>query len=201
MKTFAVLITCFNRVETTLECLRHLYVAKLPVDVSFDVWLNDDGCTDGTGERVANEFPSVKMIKGSGRDYWCGGMRRVWYAAAKHFDYDGYLWLNDDTILASDAFLQIFDCPYRWDAILVGATLATEGGRTTYSGRDVNGCKIDPTGRYEEVFNINGNFVWIPRAVFGVLGNFPCYFTHAAGDFDYGLRAKEHCIKISQSLV
>lgn len=41
-KNVAVLMTCYNRVETTLRCLRGLFAQKLPEDVTLDAWLNDD---------------------------------------------------------------------------------------------------------------------------------------------------------------
>ena len=96
---FAVIMTCHNREGMTIECLRGLYECKLHRGKTFDVWLNDDGCTDGTAAKVSLLFPSVNVIMGSGHDYWCGGMRRAWGAASKYFDYDGYVWLNDDTFL------------------------------------------------------------------------------------------------------
>ena len=190
MKTFAVLITCFNRVETTLECLRHLFAARLPGGAAFDVWLNDDGCTDGTGERVEKEFPAVKIIKGSGHDYWCGGMRRAWDAAAKHFDYDAYLWLNDDTMLNEDAFEVLLSSPATNDQrlttndyIIVGAVCGRDG-KATYGGEQADGF-YPPDGSWTPIVQMNGNIVLVPRSVFRRLGNLPDYMTHSLGDSYY----------------
>lgn len=197
---FAVLITCFNRVEKTLECLRHLYACRLPYGVQFDVWLNDDGCTDGTGEQVSKLFQDVKIIKGSGFDYWCGGMRRIWNAASEHLDYDGYLWLNDDTMLNEDA-LEIVIPQRKSEEILVGAVCGQDG-RATYGGEDSNGFVI-PDGKWHGLRQMNGNVVWVPRAVFRRLGNFPSYLTHSLGDCDYSRRAVEIgiCVMLSPSFI
>lgn len=193
----AVLMTCFNRVETTLSCLAHLFRAAEGFDVS--VYLNDDASTDGTGDRVKTAYPSVHVIRGSGHGYWCGGMRRAWNAAiASGVAYDGYLWLNDDTYLCVDAFHVLFSSPYLRDALLVGATRSPNENRTTYAGRNAAQQLINPSGRWDPVYTINGNFVWIPQSVFRVLGNFPAYFTHALGDFDYGYRAYENGIGMYQ---
>ena len=153
---FAVLITCFNRADKTLECLRHLYSSSLPDDCAFDVWLNDDGCTDGTGTRVKTEFPAVNVIKGSGHDYWCGGMRRAWNAASEVCDYDGYLWLNDDTMLNKDAIRIILG---RDDgmSILVGA-VCNKQEKATYGGEDENGFVV-PDGTWHRRRQMNGNVV------------------------------------------
>lgn len=190
---FAVLITCFNRIEKTLECLRHLYLCRLPDGVEFDVWLNDDGCTDGTSERVVKEFPTVNIIKGSGHDYWCGGMRRVWNTAAEHFDYDGYLWLNDDTMLDENA-LDILLAQRCSGQILVGAVCGKDG-KATYGGEDGNGFVV-PDGTWRRLRQMNGNVVWVPRDVFRQLGNFAAYLTHSFGDSDYSRRAVENGIAV-----
>lgn len=193
----AVLMTCFNRVETTLSCLEHLFRAANGFDIT--VYLNDDGSSDGTSVRVCTAYPSVRVIRGSGHDYWCGGMRRAWSVAiASGIAYDGYLWLNDDTYLREDAFKVLFSSPYLRDALLVGATMSPYENRTTYAGRNAARHLVDPSGKWESVHTINGNFVWVPQSVFRVLGNFPAYFTHALGDFDYGYRAYSKGIRMYQ---
>ena len=203
---FAVLMTCHNRVATTLECLRRLFAARLPEDAAFDVWLNDDGSTDGTGEKCRAFFAvrsaagwrgEAHIVQGSGNDYWCGGMRHAWSAASAHADYDGYLWLNDDTFIYEDAVEMTFENEWRDSAVLVGATESPDGsGRTTYSGRNRRGEMVQPCGQYGRVWGMNGNFVFVPKTVYARLGNFPDYFTHALGDFDYGKRAVESGVAI-----
>ena len=69
----AVLITCFNRRETTLRCLRALYEQELPAGAMLRVVLTDDGSSDGTGDAVRTEFPGVVVLQGDGNQYWVGG--------------------------------------------------------------------------------------------------------------------------------
>jgi GT2 family glycosyltransferase len=89
----AVLMTCYNRREKTLACLRALKEAtKAAAGISdTDVYLVDDGCTDGTAEAVRLSFPNVQIVAGTGSLYWCGGMRLAWREAAKS-RYDAYVW-------------------------------------------------------------------------------------------------------------
>lgn len=199
----AALMTCYNRVETTLSCLKHLFAARLPKDVVFDVWLNDDGCTDGTGEKCRAFFSEKKRIgwqgdghilKGSGHDYWCGGMRRAWVAAIDSgMDYDGYLWLNDDTFLNEDAFAELLISE---EALVVGAISASDGVSDTYGGYDAKGDVVKHNGTVQEVERVNGNVVWVPRKVFEKIGNFDSHWTHALGDGDYSLRVREAGMQI-----
>lgn len=83
MMRIAVLMTCYNRVETTLRCLRLLFEQKGDFDVS--VFLVDDGSSDKTGERVKANFPQVNAIKGTGALYWCKGMNLAWRTAGNDF--------------------------------------------------------------------------------------------------------------------
>lgn len=57
MKTtihIATILTCFNRKDKTLSCLRHLYDAqdyynlKSENKINVSVYITDDGCTDNT---------------------------------------------------------------------------------------------------------------------------------------------------------
>ena len=199
---FAVLMTCHNRVATTLECLRRLFAARLPEDAVFDVWLNDDGSTDGTGEKCREFFADCSasgwrgeahIVQGSGNDYWCGGMRRAWAAASAHADYDGYLWLNDDTFLNEGAFGELLVSD---EALVVGAVCASDGIAGTYGGYDADGRFVERNGRLQEVERANGNAVWVPRRVFERIGNFDTHWTHAIGDGDYSLLVREAGMKV-----
>lgn len=192
---FAVLMTCHNRVETTLECLAHLSAAAKGHE--YDVYLNDDGSTDGTGARVAADYPNVKIIRGSGRDYWCGGMRRAWSAAASSgVDYDGYLWLNDDTFLFPDGLRMLFAAPDPDRTICVGAICSRDGKTATYGGEDARKGFLPPNGHWQALRQMNGNVVWVPRAVFARLGNLDRHWTHAMGDVDYSRTAVERGIPV-----
>ena len=76
MKYIAVLLTVHNRKECTEKALSHLFQSKMPNDVTLDVYLTDDGCTDGTAEMIQQEYPSVRVVKGDGNLYWNRGVER-----------------------------------------------------------------------------------------------------------------------------
>ena len=137
MKYWAVLLTVFNRKEKTLECLGRLF-DQLPIeDLQIDVFLTDDGCTDGTAEAVENLFPSVHILKGNGDLFWNRGMLMAWKAAADARDYDAYFWLNDDTFLYEETLtsLQRAVKDTEGKAIIVGATEDASHSKLTYGGR------------------------------------------------------------------
>jgi GT2 family glycosyltransferase len=191
MKTIAVLLTVHNRREKTLKCLEQLYAQQLPHGYAIDVFLTDDGCTDGTPDAIREQYPDVHIVEGNGALYWNRGMHKAWQAASTYKDYDYYLWLNDDTVLNSDAIkiLLVSSLSKNDKAIIVGTTSATLSEKTTYGGRERNGQLVIPTNYIQECDFFNGNIVLIPNYVFKIIGMNDPIFHHALGDFDYGLRA------------
>jgi len=63
VKSLAVLLTCHNRKDKTVECLSSLYTCIVPQGYSFDVFLVDDGSTDGTNETISEQFPLAKQLR------------------------------------------------------------------------------------------------------------------------------------------
>lgn len=200
-QSIAVLLTVHNRKAKTLKCLQRLY-AQLPLDgFLVDVYLTDDGCTDGTPEAVKQQFPQVHIIHGDGNLFWNRGMYTAWQEAAKE-DYDFYLWLNDDTLLLPNALKSLLESSQSKlnQAIIVAANRAKNEEKVTYSGHNKNG-KITPNKNLQPCNTFNGNCVLIPRNVYQKLGNLDWKFRHAIGDLDYGYRAKRAGIEMYVSSV
>jgi GT2 family glycosyltransferase len=195
----AVLLTCHNRRNDTLNCLKNLFKQDLPHDYDLDVYLVDDGSSDGTGVAVKDRFPKVNVIQGTGDLFWCGGMRLAWESAVKNDNYDFYLWLNDDTILYDGSVeTMIFNSEEKnHQAIICGTTASEKDGKLTYGGRVIGNPEIlEPSENLKECNIINGNFVLIPEMVYLEVGGLDPAFPHAIGDNDYGLRAVKKGIKI-----
>lgn len=200
MQTIAVLLTVFNRKSITLECLKRLY-SQLPIEnYQVNVYLTDDGCTDGTPEAVKQQFPQIHIIHGNGNLFWNRGMYIAWQKAAIR-NYDFYLWINDDTFVYPNMLSTLLQASKskKHKAIIVGATQSANHQLTTYGGRLSNGKVPTPNGKLIPIHHFNGNIVLIPRYVFQKLGNLDYYFTHSKGDFDYGLRANKAGINMFQA--
>jgi len=201
-------MTCFNRRETTLTCLANLWAQQLPKELSVDVYLTDDGCTDGTPDAVCARFPDTRIIVGDGTLFWNGGMRLALREAMRH-EYDFYLWLNDDTTLDPDAITRlvgVFDAvseSSKCAAIVVGTPADPDGGKPLYGGR-VRASRLKPM-RFSRVApgdepvrcdTFDGNCVLVSATAVRKLGNLDPAFAHLMGDTDYGLRAGQAGIPI-----
>jgi GT2 family glycosyltransferase len=193
----AVLITCHNRKLKTLACLGALYKCEMPENYDLEVFLVDDGSTDGTGEAVHTNYSKVNIINGSGNLYWNRGMHLAWKTANETRDYDFYLWLNDDTLLFENALtnLLITSINTNYQSIIIAATCSVINNSYTYGGYSKKGDLVEPTGLINEIHTFNGNCVLIPKNVYMKVGLIDPLFHHAIGDIDYGLRANKLEIK------
>ena len=198
MKSIAVLLTVHNRKEKTLCCLQNLFKQEVPADYQMDVYLTDDGCTDGTPEAIRTQYPQVHIIKGDGNLFWNRGMYTAWKIAAGSKDYDFYFWLNDDTIIRSQGIKQILKCSdiKNNQAIITGLISSIKNKNITTFGGRKKGIKIQNNGTMQIVNSMHGNMVLIPRYVFHIIGFNDPYYNHAYGDHDYSLMAKEKGIKV-----
>ena len=189
-------MTVHNRKKQTLECLKSLYNEK----DSFDVFLTDDGSTDGTSEDIRKYYPTVNIIKGDGNLYWNRGMLKAFKEASKK-DYDYYLWLNDDTTFVNGFISKLIQCAVDESnkAIVCGATISGVTGEFTYGGFTKNVKSLAIIEKKQYCHFASGNILLIPRDVFNMNGYNNSFYRHALGDFDYVSQAKKKGIQIVQA--
>lgn len=202
MAEIGVLMTCHNRRDRTLACLRALRSASVHAGVSVAVHLVDDGSTDGTADAVQKEFDEVRLIRGDGSLYWNHGMRRAFQAACQ-VGYPMYLWLNDDTILDEGSMELLLHTRMELEtsgrrlAIIAGATQDPKTLEQTYGGVVHSGRwhplhlrLVEPGTSPLPCDSFFGNCVLVPHDVVDLVGNLDPIFSHTFGDIDYGFRAR-----------
>ena len=189
----AAILTCFNRKQKTLACLESIFFNAPDIDV----FLTNDGCTDGTPDEVRKRFPAVHIIEGTGDLFWARGMNAAWNEAIK-YDYDYYLWLNDDIELYTFFLKELLECEQsgNFKCIISGLIENKEKTEILYGGTDNNKKLIQPASVPQEITNMNGNVVLIPQSVIDKIGTMDTVYWHDLGDVDYGLTAKENGIKV-----
>jgi GT2 family glycosyltransferase len=205
----AILVTCFNRVATTLKGLAALHSALDPIpELSYTIFLVDDGSTDGTGAAVRAAYPDINVIEGTGSLFWNGGMCRAYDAARQHGSFEAYLLFNDDVVAKPDGVAAMFsdfaEANATGPAIVVGSTLSPDGSQITYSGSrripsilQPRACQqVFPDGSLRAVDMPNGNFVLVPGHFFDEIGGLDPGYIHNHGDIDLGLVAKNRGVAV-----
>lgn len=203
----AVLLTVYNRKEKTLACLDSLensLVQKENSKMIVDVFLTDDGCTDGTskaiGERKYNFI--IHLLQGNGYLYWNCGMINSWKTAMKYDDYDGFLWLNNDVVLNTNLWEELIETEnfsinhYKQKGIYVGSTYDPNTKKISYGGFDfvskwtLKDRFIIPNGKnIQSCQCAHGNITYISKEVVEKMGVLYEGHIHGGGDHDYTYRA------------
>ena len=203
--TLAVLMCSYNRKARTLAALAALFAQQVPAPYQLQVFLLDDGSSDGTADAVTSLYPQVCLLHGNGQLYWNGAMRLAWQQALTQVpDASAFIWLNDDVLLDDDALLRLIQA---WQlatrqtekpvGAVVGAMREPGTARLSYGGRRRHsvlqplrlGPVLTASDQLQRCDFINGNWCLIPAAVVAQIGILSPQFTHSMGDYDYGLRA------------
>lgn len=208
MYKIAILLTCFNRKEKTLNCLNHIYNLGNKENFFVDIFLVDGGSTDGTPSEVSRFYPEVHIEVAEGL-YWAGGMRKAWNNALSKGGYD-YFWLiNDDTSIYPDCLNWLLKADeyciakYGKHGIYTGCTKSPLTGELTYGAKmlqnksKLKGKLVIPSDNdYLECDLCNGNILLVPKEVYDVLGILNPQYIHGIADWDYSLRAKREGIPV-----
>ena len=195
----SVLVTCYNRKQKTISFLESLFSQANFNSMNIDVYLLDDGSTDGTSAAVKSNYPDVNIVTGNGNLFWAGGMRAVWKYALEQKNYDLFFLFNDDVILLDNAFENLVKQYSGLDTegvILVGSTLSRITGKLTYGGnlfKNLKHCdyyRIEPdTEKCIPCHMGNANVLVIDRFTVDKIGIFPEIYIHCLADYDYTLTA------------
>lgn len=212
MKCIAVLITCHNRKDKTINCLESLYNAinTSDPDIKLDIFLVDDGSIDGTSAEILNHFLEINLIIGSGELYWAGGTRLAWETALKkNKNYDAFLLLNDDVTLIENFLLSLLSThkycksQFHQPGIYVCSTKELNDSKISYGGIIIKHRgiklkmqKIFPSEVPIKCLMANANILMVTMDVVKKIGILDPKYIHRFADYDYTLRASRKGIPI-----
>lgn len=206
MTSIAILITCFNRKDKTLACLKSIYGQQGIENYKVETFIVDGGSKDGTIDAVHEQYPQVHIELHDGL-FWAGGMRVAWKMADAAGEFDYYWLLNDDTALKTDCLEKLMKSEeqcrkeYGKAGIIVGGT-CDNNGNYTYGGIKLdklehsNGHIVMPSDKMQEIDLGNANIMLVPSEVYKKNGGFCEVYTHGCADYDYTLHARHHGIPV-----
>ena len=208
VQKIAVLLTCYNRKVKTLDCLTSFYNCKIPNGYVFDIYMVDDGSTDGTAFAVKENFPLVNILYGTGNLFWAGGMRNVWSKIIKK-GYAGYLLINDDVVLFENVLHSLTDTHqyalsnYGIGGIYVSSTIDKSSNNISYGGTIIRkspfGIKYIAVLPSDVPLNCqitNANILFVNSNVVEKIGIFDPKFKQSFADYDYSLTAHQNNLPV-----
>lgn len=200
-----VMLTCFNRKDKTLNCIKSL-ISGNKCQVDFIVV--DDGSTDCTGAALEDlakelyerdsEHSSIEVITTPGGLFYSGGMRRAMEAAKARYSSDVgnapdfFILANDDVEFDGGVLDGLADAPA--GIVIVGA-MRDDSGKCSYGGikyySGIHYRQIGPDAEDRGCDTFNANFVAVPKEIFKAVPIIDPVYVHSLGDFDYGLQIKK----------
>lgn len=196
-------MTTHNNPEKCKQALLALSVACDTAGLSGTVSLANSGVqvTDHDWS-----LPAIEILEFSTSQdtYWAGGMRLAWEASIEKIGTrDWVLWLNDDTVLDSDAISSMMKTVLDsgTNSIAIGACRNTSGtvsyGGFRSAGRvtPLSMNQLDACSEVQTCDTFNGNLVLIKYDTFRNLGGFPRGYTHLRADIDFGFTAKKKGVR------
>jgi GT2 family glycosyltransferase len=199
-------IPVHNRLGFTRKCLGAL---KLSTWASIEIFVVDDGSTDGTREALEAEYPEVTVLPGNGRLWWTGAMATAIGTLKARFQPGEFVMsVNNDTEVEPSTVSQLIEVSTAHGRGIVAAAARKEDGRYVAAGArlpfdrtlgsSLGLCQEEGKGELSvvEADTVFGRATLIPVEAFDVAGNyrareFPQYW----GDSDFSLRAQRAGIR------
>lgn len=203
MKKITVIFTCFNRKDKTIKAMTSL--VEMNKTVKFKFIIIDDKSTDGTVEAIRRLGYDIEIIIGTGKLFWCGGMRVGIDRYQEIDDGTDCLLVNDDVEFFDGAIDKIVNLLNgRKDTVVVGATCDING-EFTYGLRKHRDRKsiwlnpVLPNSNKITGDTMNANCVLIPYDVMKCIGNMDKVYSHSLGDYDLGFMIRRNGFKLISS--
>ena len=210
----SVLLTCHNRRAKTESCLRSLmealesYNKRAEEQICIEVFLTDDGSTDGTAEAARKIIPDenvLHILQGDGNLFWARGMCKAWEEALKYAEkWQFYLLLNDDVVLMDNVFEELLSANdysiknYDKQGLYSGQCCdPIDHNKRTFGGhvwvnRFLGTTKVMlPTGKPELCDITNANILMVSPNVVKKIGIFNKAFHHGGADYSYSIHARD----------
>lgn len=200
MIEIAVIFTCFNRKDKTERCLNSIYYQqKKHGNIKFQVYVTDDGSTDGTKDMLGGFSGklSISIFEGNNL-FWNKGMHLAMKKATQK-KHDFYLMINDDVGFYDD-FLDVMIDSFKKvgeSCGISGSTQDTGHLYTTYGGKELRGKEfINPNGSLQECNLANWNCFLVDQGVIDKVGIIDPNYDHSYGDYDYSLAMQRNGFKL-----
>lgn len=196
MKRVLVIIVTFNGLKWADKCFTSLRKSDFPVEV----FVVDNGSSDGTPEYIGEHFPEV-VLHCTGENYGFGKANNIGLEYALSEGYDYVYLLNQDAWVQPDTVGCLIDAMETDPSYGILSPLQMTASMTAPDPRFAAKCLDRPVGTYLKGRIYDVSFVmaahWlISRRCVETVGGFSPAFRHYGEDDNYIHRAVYHGFKV-----
>ena len=196
MKRVLVIIVTFNGLKWADKCFTSLRKSDFPVDV----FVVDNGSSDGTPEYVREHFPEV-MLHCTGENYGFGKANNIGLAHALSEGYDYVYLLNQDAWVQPDTIGSLIKAMEADPSYGILSPLQMTASMQTPDPRFALKCLDRPAetyvrGRIYDVSFVMAAHWLISRRCVETVGGFSPAYRHYGEDDNYIHRAVYHGFKV-----
>jgi len=194
----AIITPVHNGIEFTLKFLKSLGKVRYQ---NYEIYIIDDGSTDGTSEMITSMFQEVKLLSGDGNLWWAGstnlGVEKALASGAEYI-----LTVNNDVEVDPNFIEQLIEAASKNPKSLIGSMICNIKDHQSvwymggYFNREIGDLShvegsVEDFRQIRESEWLTGMACLIPVDVFRTIGSydaksFPQYYA----DADFSLRAK-----------
>lgn len=199
MINIAVIFTCYNRKNASVNCIKELQKQSLINDVEIEFYICDDNSADGTVKAIKDIAPDAQIYVSEGNLFWCRGMYQAMrMAIEKKHDY--YLMINDDTLFEEDALSKMLEsirivgesCGIVGTMRSLNRSVITYGGQNYVKKLKIGKAKfVLPREKPKECDIANWNCFLVSQTIIDNVGLVDPKYEHGLGDFDYSLMMRK----------
>lgn len=199
MIRFCIVIPTYNRKRLLEECLRSVAEQS---EHALKVIVVVDGSTDGTLDLLAEKYPDIEIVNGTGDWWWTKSVNKGIETALKYRP-DGILLLNDDVVLPPNYLREIMKAAGENPGSLIGSAVKDIlTGEYAFIGANLDWKKVwrfdllkyygnVNLPEYIPVNNLPGRGLLVPSTVFSSIGLFDKRFPQQHSDADFSIRANK----------
>jgi GT2 family glycosyltransferase len=191
-----ILTATYNDLEYTKKFLTSIFSQSFK---NFEVFLVDDGSSDGTFEYVTIKYPQVNILRGDGNLWWTGSLNLGLKKILKDASENDYVWIINNDCFFNKNILHIlykFAAGLKSNRYIIGSVVKDAKNRIIWDkGVKINWSKMKFSLGGTDALSTKGTLY--PVGIFKEIGLFDSkHFPHYFSDYEFAIRAKRNGYKL-----